>query len=146
MKKSLQITKMTEQLIADFAANIKRDLELQMVKNAPMSIIHMENPSVEAYLYVADKQTDILKSIKNPSYELCLAAVKKKGCSYKTYNNVPQDKRTDELRLAAVQNDGNAISIFDNNQLTIDICMAAVKTSYVALFTCSHSRSNTLIA
>ena len=64
--------------------------------------------------------------------ELCLAAVQQNG---KTLQFVPDALKTEELCLAAVQNDGVAIQFVPDGLITESLCIAAArKTSYALEF------------
>lgn len=145
--------------------NFRKVIDLDFVQNFGHAFKYADNQTKEMCMiainkYLGDLTVEIgpfygnfnlsnLKYVKEKTYEICLAAVKRNGCALKYVEEQTYEmcliavknnglalrfvkKQTDELCVEAVKNDGLAL-IYVKNQ-THEICLHAVNQNGNALY------------
>lgn len=119
----------------DFLAYIKEP-SLKVCEKAidadPNAIGHVVNQTGDLCLYAVRKNGCALKEIRNPSYAVCLEAVSQSGYAVRFVKE--KEFRTPELLRAAVTGkDIASISYLNDDELTDEVCDAAIHTNPYAI-------------
>lgn len=106
------------------------EVKIKMVEEDPSFLGIIENPSDELVCSALSRDGTLLAIINNPSEDACIIAVRQNGYAIK---NVPLDKRTERVQLAAVESEPKAISIINNPVENVEISAVSVKPEVIAL-------------
>jgi hypothetical protein len=94
---------------------------------SPRKPFYIDDPSLKLnVLSIVSNDVSVLQHVKEPTLEVCLAAVSRRGDALQYIK-----EQTPEICLAAVSNDGYALKYV--KEQTHEICLAAVSTDGDAL-------------
>lgn len=118
------------QKIIKYIINPTEEMCLMAVKQSGYAIRYIQNPTNEMIRFAL--KDECFEYIKNPSIFTQLLSVAYNGRNLYTDNN--SFKNIPEMRIAAAMQDGNTIGIIkDKNELTHELCIAAVKEDAYAI-------------
>lgn len=104
--------------------------EAALKANAPRTVDHVPKRMMTPELKMIAAQAGLLDKIDDPTYEMCLASVRRDGFSVRYAG---KEMRTPELLEAAIGQAPAALLCLDRSEKTPDLCMKAVMGNGEAL-------------